>query len=133
MRKLTFFLPLVLLFTQCKPAVETQDTIDANLSDTVKAEIQAKLDQYVTVPLTTDLASLTDKERQMIPILMDTAQVMDNLFWYESYGGKDKFLEANLEPTAKRFMEINYGPWDRLDDNKPFLPGAGTKPAGANF
>ena len=133
MRKLTFFLPLVLLFTQCKPAVETQDTIDANLSDTVKAEIQAKLDQYVTVPLTTDLATLTDKERQMIPILMDTAQVMDNLFWYESYGGKDKFLEANLEPTAKRFMEINYGPWDRLDDNKPFLPGAGTKPAGANF
>ncbi len=29
--------------------------------------------------------------------------------------------------------EINYGPWDRLDDNEPFVEGVEDKPQGANF
>jgi hypothetical protein len=33
----------------------------------------------------------------------------------------------------RRFVEINYGPWDRLEGNQPFVPGFGPKPAGANF
>ena len=28
---------------------------------------------------------------------------------------------------------INFGPWDRIDGNEPFVPGAGPKPAGARF
>ncbi|MCB0656135.1 MAG: hypothetical protein KDC57_08375 [Saprospiraceae bacterium] len=134
MRQLFFTLMLLsALFTNCTQPPATEESTTEQLSDSVRAAIQAKLDQYVTVPLTSDLTVLSEKERQMIPLLIDAAQVMDDLFWYESYGGKDKFLESNLEPTAKRFMEINYGPWDRLDDNKPFLPGAGAKPAGANY
>ncbi|MEZ4897809.1 MAG: hypothetical protein R2806_13280 [Saprospiraceae bacterium] len=134
MRQLFFTLMLLsALFTNCTQPPATEESTTEQLSDLVRAAIQAKLDQYVTVPLTSDLTVLSEKERQMIPLLIDAAQVMDDLFWYESYGGKDKFLESNLEPTAKRFMEINYGPWDRLDDNKPFLPGAGAKPAGANY
>src|SRR5690606_24734037 len=27
----------------------------------------------------------------------------------------------------------NYGPWDRLAGNRPFVPGVGDKPPGANF
>jgi len=30
-------------------------------------------------------------------------------------------------------VEINYGPWDRLDGNIPFIDGVGSKPTGANF
>jgi hypothetical protein len=33
----------------------------------------------------------------------------------------------------RRFARINYGPWDRLNGNKPFVPDAKPKPAGANF
>jgi hypothetical protein len=33
----------------------------------------------------------------------------------------------------KKFVEINYGPWDRLDGNKPFVEGIGAKPLGANY
>src|SRR5690606_36510321 len=32
-----------------------------------------------------------------------------------------------------RFAEINYGPWDRLEENAPFLEGVGPKPEGSNF
>ncbi|MEE2826189.1 MAG: Zn-dependent hydrolase, partial [Planctomycetota bacterium] len=31
------------------------------------------------------------------------------------------------------FAEINYGPWNRLDGNKPFVDGFQSKPAGANL
>jgi hypothetical protein len=31
------------------------------------------------------------------------------------------------------FARINYGPWDRLNDNRPFIEGVGEKPRGANF
>ena len=34
---------------------------------------------------------------------------------------------------GKEFVEINYGPWDRLKADKPFVKGVGEKPAGANF
>ena len=33
----------------------------------------------------------------------------------------------------KDFAMINYGPWDRMDDNSPFIEGYGAKPAGACF
>src|SRR5699024_2921800 len=33
----------------------------------------------------------------------------------------------------QQFAVINYGPWDRLNNNEPFVEGVGPKPAGANF
>ncbi|MEX1054675.1 MAG: Zn-dependent hydrolase, partial [Rhodothermales bacterium] len=33
----------------------------------------------------------------------------------------------------RRYAGINYGPWDRLNDNEPFIVGVGPKPAGAQF
>ena len=34
---------------------------------------------------------------------------------------------------VRRFAEINYGPWDRLDGDRPFVDGVGPKPKGARF
>jgi len=42
-------------------------------------------------------------------------------------------LSSIEDPAARRFAEINYGPWDRLNDNEPFLAGVGPKPLGARF
>src|SRR5690606_16431863 len=33
----------------------------------------------------------------------------------------------------KNYTIINYGPWDRLNGNAPFVPGFEAKPKGANF
>lgn len=35
------------------------------------------------------------------------------------------------DPATCRIAEINYGPWDRLDGDKPFVDGAGPRPPGA--
>ncbi|ELR68252.1 Nudix hydrolase 3 [Fulvivirga imtechensis AK7] len=89
--------------------------------------------KYTTVKLTADLTSLSDRQKQMIPLLIEVGKIMDELFWYEAYGKRDSLLGALTNDGAKRFVMINYGPWDRLANNKPFIEGVGDKPAGANF
>ncbi len=93
----------------------------------------ARLAKYVTVDLKAPTSSLTDKERQMIPLLMQAAQEMDALFWEQAYGDKGPLLAGIADPDLRRFVEINYGPWDRLDGDAPVMDGVAKKAPGANF
>jgi hypothetical protein len=95
--------------------------------------IEKKLAQYTSVALTTDLSKLSDHERRMIPLLVDAARAMDAIFWRQAYGDHDSLLRGITDPAQQRYVEINYGPWDRLDNNAPFIEGVGAKPAGAGF
>jgi hypothetical protein len=109
---------------------------DANDSATTSegaSEMTDRLAKYTSVRLTADLSTLTAKEREMIPLLIDAAREMDAIFWAEAYGARDSLFRELLDPNARRFVEINYGPWDRLDGNAPFIEGIGPKPRGANF
>jgi hypothetical protein len=58
---------------------------------------------------------------------------MDRTYWEQAYGDKQKLLSTLETEAARRYAEINYGPWDRLDDNEPFVDGVEKKPEGANF
>ena len=98
-----------------------------------KSEIQMKLDEYAEFTLTTDLSKLSDKQRQMIPVLIEASRIMDELFWKEAYGDKNALLSSLDKKAAKEFAKINYGPWDRLRNNEPFIDGVGQKPLGAQF
>jgi hypothetical protein len=91
------------------------------------------LAQYDTVKLTADLSQLSDSERQMLPLLIQAAQEMDSIYWLEAAGPVDSVLGSIADPDLKRLALINYGPWDRLDEDKPFVPGVGPKPASARF
>lgn len=92
-----------------------------------------RLEKYSTVKLTSDLSALTENERQMIPPLIEAARAMDEIFWMQAYGDKEALLASIHDPDVRRFVEINYGPWDRLEGNEPFIEGVGAKPVGANF
>nr|WP_235689809.1 Zn-dependent hydrolase [Fulvivirga lutea] len=89
--------------------------------------------KYTSVKLTTDISKLSESHKQMIPKLVEVAQIMDKLFWYEAFGEKESLLDTISDSGAKRFAEINYGPWDRLNGNQAFIDGVGEKPEGANF
>jgi len=89
--------------------------------------------KYTEFRLTADLSHLSDNQKQMISILIDVADIMDDLFWKQAYGDKSELLSGISDPELKRFVEINYGPWDRLNNNEPFLPGVGPKPKGAQY
>ncbi|MDR0365181.1 MAG: Zn-dependent hydrolase [Bacteroidales bacterium] len=94
--------------------------------------MKAKVDEFASVKLTTDFSGLSEKERRMIPVLIDIAKIMDKLFWTQSFGDKS-LLDKIEDPYMKEFAMINYGPWDRLDGMKPFVPGYEEKLMGANF
>lgn len=97
------------------------------------ADYTEGLTTYIPVKLTTDLSQLTDSEKQMLPHLFAAADVMNELFWIQSYGDKDELLNSIANPQLRDFAKINYGPWDRLDNDKPFLDNIEAKPAGANI
>jgi hypothetical protein len=99
----------------------------------LETSMQQRLNKYTTFRLEADLSPLTEKQRQMLPLLIDAAGIMDGLFWKQAHGDKPGLLDSIGDPGARRFAEINYGPWDRLAGNEPFLAGVGPKPAGANF
>lgn len=128
------FLGILLLlafFSESCTQNET-DTTTAN-EVTVTEVIAPNPDKYVPVRLTADVEALPDNYQQMIPILIEAAKIMDELFWYEAYGQKQEFLADVQDQRIIEHFKINYGPWDRLEDNAPFVEGIGPKPAGANF
>src|SRR5690554_2804359 len=118
---------LAALCTACNPSQEMTPT------GTSSASSDSLLDKYTTIRLTTDLDVLSEKERQMIPLLIEAAEEMDAIFWMQAYGNRDSLLATIHDAGLRRFAEINYGPWDRLEGNEPFIAGVGPKPGGANF
>jgi len=132
MKKISIILIAIVLFS-CKESNNARKPIKQVTVEQNWTDMQKKLSKYVTFKLTSNLNVLTENERKMLPILIKAATIMNKLFWYEAYGDKNQLLDSISNEDTKKFIEINYGPWDRLDGNKPFVDGVGTKPAGANF
>lgn len=96
--------------------------------------VEPRPEVYADFTLTADLDELTDNQKQMIKLLIEAAQIMDGLFWRQSYGDDyASWLDSISDDDTRRFAELNYGPWDRLDGNQPFVKDVGAKPPGANF
>ena len=96
-------------------------------------DMQARVDEYAPVEMSSPLMEgLDSSDRQVLDLLKKAADIMDDLFWEQTFG--DRNAMENLGDRAmKEFAMINYGPWDRLEDNSPFVPGYGEKPLGANY
>lgn len=96
--------------------------------------VEPRPEIYADFTLTADLSDLSENQREMIRLLIDASQIMDDLFWRQAYGDDyEVWLESIADDDTRRFAELNYGPWDRLDGDKPFMEGVGRKPLGANF
>ncbi len=89
---------------------------------------------YAEVALEADLSALTDDQREMIGLLIEASDIMDRLFWRQTYGDDwEGWLDSLGVGPERSFAELNYGPWDRLANDAPFIEGVGPKPLGANF
>lgn len=89
---------------------------------------------YANVTLTADLSAFTEEQRRMIVLLIEASQVMDDLFWRQAFRDDyQEWLQTIGVAETRHFAELNYGPWDRLKNDTPFMDGFGEKPLGANF
>lgn len=104
-------------------------TTDAPAADYVRAQ----LGKYVTVPLAADLSALEPAQREMLGLLIRAADLMNGLYWQQAWGDREALLATVDDPGTRRFIDINAGPWDRLNNDFPFVPGVGPRPPGARF
>jgi hypothetical protein len=126
--RLSAIIVFVTIFAACAKEPERQVSIEPLDRAQVRPEI------YAEFTLTADLSHLSDSQRQMLVLLIKASEIMDDLFWRQSFGDDYRQWLATLDdPRVRKFAELNYGPWDALDDEKPFIDGFGPKPLGARF
>lgn len=136
------FAVLLLIFScgpKTSPDVQNEEVKSTSLFDYFDwgnesdSEFADYLQKYTPFELTTDISALSVNQREMIKILIEASTIMDDLFWYDALGDKSSLINSVDDEALKAFALINYGPWDRLNNNEPFIPGYGPKPAGANY
>lgn len=123
---LIFALSGAFIFASC-------GTKDKDANQKKESPMKAKVEQYAVFDLKTDISHLSDNQKKMLKILFQVADIMEDLFWQDAFGDKDELMAKIDDPYTKTFAEINYGPWDRLTGDQPFVEGYGTKPPGANY
>src|SRR5687768_9213114 len=103
------------------------------------ATLKALSARLAPVDLTADLAGLPPGERLALVRILEAARVMDALFLRQVWAGNQATLVALAEDDTalgrarlRAFLQ-NKGPWLRLDDERPFLPGVGPKPPAGTF
>jgi len=106
---------------------------DETLSKLPLSELGQKVDEFVQVRLNADIDHLSDDQKRMLSHLIDASKIMDDIFWNQAFGEKEELLDKVESQDLNTFIHINYGPWERLNENRPFIEGYGEKPAGANF
>jgi hypothetical protein len=131
-RSLPVLFLVVALITSCSggDGGPMRDTLNV---DSVRSDVRVRPEIYAEVRLITDTAVLSTATRRMIPLLMEAARIMDGLFWREAWGAPDSMPATGSDERTARFFHLNYGPWDRLDGDEPFIDGVGLKPLGARF
>ncbi len=141
----TFLAAILLIFLAvsdygCKPKEETaeEEAVTEIAGYTVVPDIQNRLAQFAPTDITYDESVLNDEQKQVLEKLVMAAKAIDKIFWKQaSHVGLNVLqdFENSGHPSAKdfvRYLTINFGPYDRLDENKPFI-GTDPKPLGAGF
>ncbi len=114
-----------------KPVREASDK--TTVSPPEEVEKPSRFDIYSEVSLNADLNHLSSQQKQMIALLIEAGKITDDIFWKQVWGDKDTLLNSIEDPRARRFASYNYGPWDRLAADQPFIESHGPRPPGADF
>ncbi|MBR9783786.1 MAG: Zn-dependent hydrolase [Gammaproteobacteria bacterium] len=125
------------MLTACGKSADTTQTTTAKPETTTEQTLlvdESRLSIYHGVDLTSDLSHLSDNQHKMLSLLIDASKIMDDLFWKQAFfEDKDVLLSSIDDEDVRHFAAINYGPWDRLNGDTPFISGYDDKAPGAEF
>jgi len=124
----------------CKPKEKAQREAEVTeiAGYAVVPDIEERLAKFAPTEMTYDESLLSGEQKQVLEKLVLAAKVIDKIFWKQaSHVGLsilEDFQEADNVAANDflRYLRINFGPYDRLEENKPFI-GTDTKPLGAGF
>lgn len=109
---------------------------DSNKEESAK--LKKKIGQYAKTVIKYDENLLDDRQKVVVEKLYQAAEIMDDIFLDQVYSKnveiKKELSESDdtYEKLVLEYFNINFGPFDRLDHNKPFYENK-AKPSGANF
>ena len=115
-------------------------------------DLKLQLRKYAKVDISLDEELLSEPEKDALGKLVKAGRVMDDIFfeqvWSGNAGMRDRLNdlhryshEQTFTEVGKnhdliwnliRFYNINFGPWDRLGEDAPFIQNL-TKPTGVNY
>ena len=100
--------------------------------------MKQKIDQFSVTQINYDESLLDENQKMVVQKLYEAAKVMDEIFLEQVYSQNFE-IRQNLQNATDelsklqlKYFTINFGPFDRLDNNKPFI-GEKEKPLGANY
>jgi hypothetical protein len=101
--------------------------------------LEIQIARLAPVDIGVDLAGLPPNERQALDEMVAAARLFDGLFMQQVWADNASTLvqlaadQTDDGRDRLKYFLLNKGPWSRLDENVPFVPGVGVKPPQANF
>lgn len=103
------------------------------------AQLKSMEARFAPVDVRVDTSYLPAEERAALVRLIQASRYIDALFVRQRSAGNEATLlqllsdETPLGRARLSYFVLNKGPWSELDEDRPFVPGAGAKPPGGNF
>jgi len=91
--------------------------------------LSAKIQRFAPTEITADAQRLSPGDRKALDKIIEAARYMDAIFLRQVWSGNaalEKKLEQDASPIGRErlhYFRINMGPWDRLENEAPFIPG----------
>jgi hypothetical protein len=123
---------LILGLAACDAGVGSSRTGDASVAESGKSDGLAKLG---AIRMDVDTSYLSAEEREVVGLLIQAANLMSEIYKRQNTPDYDKLraeVAAKNDPKLLEKFDAFYGPWDPIEEGKPFF-GDKSKPAGAGF
>jgi hypothetical protein len=122
-----------LLAAACAPAENaTEPASEPALA--VVPDVAERLARYAPVEISADLAGVPESERPVLVELIRAGRLMDEIFLRQVSTENPALAEAvaGMSETVRTYFDVNFGPWDRIDEMEPWL-GTTPHPPGAGY
>jgi hypothetical protein len=124
---------IIILFSSCSKTPTTTEQ-----TPPTRTLLEQQVDKFASTDVGSPLEDLKAKDLTLLNKLVEASDQIDEIFWRQAYAKNPELrqkLEVSKNPkdqTTLHLFNIMRGPFDRLQDNKPFL-GTQPKPRGAGI
>jgi len=124
------------LIMGCKGKTESPEVLPDKVGRESQ-EIAERMRKYVLTPMTFDATGYSAQEKELLETLIEAGKLVDEIFWRQTYHHnialRDQLVKTkDADDPLRRFFFMQMGPFDRLDDNAPFMD-VPPKPLTAGF
>src|SRR4051794_2601432 len=83
------------------------------------SNLEQQLAKWKPVKMPLNATGLSAREKQLVAKLVEAGQAMEAVYWEQMDPEGLRLLRSTQDASLKRFLQINGGRWDLLNDNAP--------------